>query len=163
MGQLTFRPARAGDMPLLQAIRAAAFAPIFASFRALTGPAIAEVALATAEADQKAELARLFSAGSPEELIVTRLGSATIGFLTLALNETSRIGEIGLNAVDPAYAGRGFGTQMYRWALAEMAARGMTVATVGTGGDASHAPARRAYEKAGFGPHLPAIWYYAKL
>jgi hypothetical protein len=39
---------------------------------------------------------------------------------------------------------------------------GMKVATVGTGGDASHAPARAAYEKIGFRP-LPTIWYSQSL
>ena len=40
---------------------------------------------------------------------------------------------------------------------------GVRVATVGTGGDAAHAPARRAYEKAGFGPYLPSIYMYKAL
>ena len=34
---------------------------------------------------------------------------------------------------------------------------------VGTGGDPSHAPARRAYEKAGFGPAIPSLYYYRAL
>ncbi|WP_373353748.1 GNAT family N-acetyltransferase [Pseudoroseicyclus sp. CXY001] len=163
MERLTFRQALAGDLPLLQAIRAAAFAPVFASFRALTGETVAALALARAETDQAGELARLASPASPEQLYVARLGSATIGFVTLITDPGTRIGEIGLNAIDPAHAGRGLGTMMYRWALAELRARGMAVATVGTGGDPSHAAARRAYEKAGFGPQLPAIWYYAAL
>jgi hypothetical protein len=33
---------------------------------------------------------------------------------------------------------------------------GMQVATVSTGGDPSHAPARRAYEKAGFTASIPS-------
>jgi hypothetical protein len=40
---------------------------------------------------------------------------------------------------------------------------GMRVATVGTGGDPSHAPARRAYEKAGFNLQIPSVWMYRKL
>ncbi|MGZ9811707.1 GNAT family N-acetyltransferase [Pseudoroseicyclus sp. H15] len=150
-------------MALLQAIRAAAFAPVFASFRQITGPGIAGVALAEAEADQQADLQRIFSAASLEELYVARLGAGTLGFITLLLNHSTKVGEIGLNAIDPSFAGQGHGTAMYRWALAEMKARGMKVATVGTGGDTSHAPARRAYQKAGFGPYLPARWYYAEL
>ena len=42
-------------------------------------------------------------------------------------------------------------------------AAGMQLATVGTGGDPSHAPARRAYEKAGFSVHIPSIYMYRKL
>jgi hypothetical protein len=37
------------------------------------------------------------------------------------------------------------------------------VVTVGTGGDPSHAPTQRAYEKAGFGPVLPSIHLYKLL
>jgi hypothetical protein len=39
----------------------------------------------------------------------------------------------------------------------------MRVATVGTGGDPSHAPARRAYEKAGFDREIPSVWMYRPL
>ncbi|WP_309895073.1 hypothetical protein [Archangium sp.] len=33
----------------------------------------------------------------------------------------------------------------------------------GTGGDPSHAPARRAYEKVGFGPAIPSVSLYRLL
>jgi len=39
----------------------------------------------------------------------------------------------------------------------------MAAATVGVGGDPSHAPARRAYEKAGFGPTILSLWMYGSL
>jgi hypothetical protein len=39
----------------------------------------------------------------------------------------------------------------------------MALATVGTGGDPSHAPARRAYAKAGFGPAIPSLTLYRLL
>ena len=52
---------------------------------------------------------------------------------------------------------------MYGFALQRMREAGMTAATVGTGGDPSHAPARRAYEKAGFGPALPTVYFYRSL
>jgi GNAT superfamily N-acetyltransferase len=79
------------------------------------------------------------------------------------MDAAKRIGEIGLNAVHPAHAGQGIGTEMYDYALARMKEAGMTVATVGTGGDPSHAPARRAYEKAGFGPAIPSVYMYKLL
>jgi hypothetical protein len=44
-----------------------------------------------------------------------------------------------------------------------MKERGMALATVGTGGDPSHGPARRAYAKAGFGPAIPSISLYKLL
>jgi hypothetical protein len=39
----------------------------------------------------------------------------------------------------------------------------MRAATVATGGDASHAPARRAYAKAGFAAQIPGVWMCRKL
>jgi hypothetical protein len=52
---------------------------------------------------------------------------------------------------------------MYEFAIAQMKEAGMRVATVGTGGDPSHAPARRAYEKVGFAVQIPSVWLCRKL
>ncbi len=86
-----------------------------------------------------------------------------VGFVSVRLNVETRVGEIGLNAVDPAHAGKGIGSAMYEFALARMKTAGMKVATVGTGGDPSHAPARRAYRKVGFDLEIPSVWMFKKL
>ncbi|HEY5869291.1 MAG TPA: GNAT family N-acetyltransferase, partial [Candidatus Tectomicrobia bacterium] len=86
-----------------------------------------------------------------------------VGFVAIRLNHDTYVGEIGLNAVHPAHAGQGVGTTMYAFAIARMQEAGMHVATVATGGDPSHAPARRAYEKAGFTVHIPSVWLCRKL
>jgi GNAT superfamily N-acetyltransferase len=74
-----------------------------------------------------------------------------------------RIGEIGLNAVHPAHAGHGIGTAMYRHVMAIMKEHGAALATVSTGGDAAHGPARRAYAKAGLAAPLPSVTLYRLL
>ena len=51
---------------------------------------------------------------------------------------------------------------MYRHVLDVMSARGAKYATADTGADPSHAPARRAYEKAGF-VAVPTVHYFTKL
>jgi metal-dependent amidase/aminoacylase/carboxypeptidase family protein len=56
------------------------------------------------------------------------------------------------------HAGKGVGTAMYEYALVRMKDAGMRAATVGTGGDPSHAPARRAYAKVGFTAQIPSVW-----
>ncbi len=81
----------------------------------------------------------------------------------MTLDNPSGIGEIGLNAVHPDHQGAGLGALMYGFALRRMKEAGMKLATVGTGGDDRHAPARRAYEKAGFGPGLPSMHLYRPL
>lgn len=151
------------DLQRLHDIRLAAYAPVFASFRNITGPEISPVAHAGAEEDQGKYLDEICQAGSGHTVFVAVKSGEIIGFCSYSLDADKKIGEIGLNAVDPAHEGQGIGTAMYDYALAEMKSAGMLVATVGTGGDESHAPARRAYEKAGFGPGIPSIYLYRAL
>lgn len=157
------RAFQASDLAALQAIRARAFTPVFRSLRQILGARIAEVALKDAEKEQEKLLAELCAADTSQRVFVACRDGQPVGFAAVSLDHDRKLGEIGLNAVDPAHAGRGIGTALYRRALEEMKAAGMQVATVGTGGDPSHAPARRAYEKAGFGPMLPSQWLYREL
>lgn len=83
--------------------------------------------------------------------------------MSIQLNLDTQVGEIGLNAVHPEQAGQGIGTVMYNFSVAKMKEVGMKVATVATGRDPSHAPARRAYEKAGFTVQIPSVWMCQKL
>ncbi len=65
-------------------------------------------------------------------------------------------------AVDPDYQRRGIAMALTDFAVAHMKAAGMEIAMVETGGDPGHAPARAAYEKAGFRV-LPLARYFRKL
>ena len=152
-----------GDLPRLHAIRKAAYKPIFASFRSIVGDAIADVAIDSAEWSQGEYLDTICARGSDRTVFVVERDGAVIAFYSLALDAETKVGEIDLNAVDPAHQGDGVGTAMYDDALARMKAAGMKVANVATGADDSHAPARRAYEKAGFGPVLPCVYLYKEL
>jgi predicted N-acetyltransferase YhbS len=157
---LTIRPFAAGDLPRLQEIRAAAFGPIFASFREIVGAAIAELAFTTADAEQAALLESLCRPDSSYQVFVALDAPEIVGFVLVSLNRAARIGEIGLNAVDPSRAGQRVGERLYAFALASMRDEGMRLATVGTGGDASHSAARRAYEKVGFAAGIPSMTLY---
>lgn len=160
---LVIRPVKADDLPLLQDVRAAAFAPMFASFRSILGEELYQLAQARDDDAHGALLASMIAPDSTWEVFVAELGTAVVGFVSVQLNREKQIGEIGLNAVHPDHAGRGIGTAMYDFALARMKEAGMRVATVGTGGDPSHAPARRAYEKTGFTTAIPSVWLYRLL
>jgi ribosomal protein S18 acetylase RimI-like enzyme len=159
---LDIRPFEPADLPALQAIREAAFAPAFQSFRDIVGDKIAPVAFKSAEAEQAALLDQIAAPDSGHELWVAVKGSAPIGFVSLRV-DGSGLGELTLNAVHPSHAGNGLGADLYKLALARMKALGASVATVGVGGDPSHAAARRAYQKAGFGPAVPSLWLYRAL
>lgn len=152
------RPFRPEDAPILEEIRRAAFAPVFASFREILGEEIYRRAQAHQDEAQGELLASLLREGSGWEVHCAENGGEVVGFVSVQLNADRLVGEIGLNAVHPDYAGKGIGTLLYEHALDRMREAGMRVATVGTGGDPSHAPARRAYAKAGFDVAIPSVW-----
>jgi GNAT superfamily N-acetyltransferase len=157
------RPFGPGDLPAMQRVRRAAFEPVFRSFRSIVGEEIAAIAFARADAEQAELLDGICAAGSGHHVLVAAIGGEVAGFVSFTVDADKRTGEIGLNAVHPERAGRGLGTALYGRALARMKELGAALATVGTGGDPSHAPARRAYEKAGFGPALPSVHLYKLL
>lgn len=157
------RPFQPADLSAMQEIRRLAFAPVFQSFRDIVGEEIARLALSDADAEQARLLETLCGTGSGHHVFVVTVGEELVGFVAYSLDEKKQIGEIGLNAMHPAHAGQGLGTAMFDFVLERMKSAGMKVATVGTGGDPSHAPARRAYEKAGFGPGIPSVYLYRLL
>ncbi|RKH45999.1 GNAT family N-acetyltransferase [Corallococcus sicarius] len=156
--EIRIRPVQDSDGLALEDIRRAAFEPVFASFRALLGDELYELAQAKEDAGQADMLRGLVAPGSGWEVFVAELNAKVIGFVAVKVNAETLIGEIGLNAVHPAHAGHGTGTALYMHALGHMKRAGARVATVATGGDASHAAARRAYEKAGFQAAIPSVW-----
>jgi ribosomal protein S18 acetylase RimI-like enzyme len=87
---------------------------------------------------------------------------ATVGFVAVKLDSESSMGEIYMVAVDPDFQGRGIGSALIKFAIDRMKDAGMSIAMVETGGDPGHAPARRTYEKLGFGL-LPISRYFKKL
>lgn len=157
------RAVRPTDAARLESIRKAAFAPVFASFRALLGPDIYELVQAREDNAQAGLLASWLLPDSGWEVYVAESAPVVVGFVCIRMNQAARTGEIGLNAVHPTHSGQGIGTSMYRFALARMREAGMRAAAVSTGGDASHAAARRAYAKAGFSAEVPSVWMCCRL
>lgn len=86
----------------------------------------------------------------------------TVGFVAAKLHEEDSMGEIYMVAVDPDWQGQGIGSALIDHALNWMKVSGMAIAMVETGGDPGHAPARYAYEKAGF-EQLPIARYFKSL
>ena len=92
---------------------------------------------------------------------VSKINGTVAGFISYAIQGDK--GTIGLNAVDPQYRGNGIGVKQYEFIMERMRQEGAKYVCVHTGGDDGHAPARRAYEKAGFEAFLPTRTYYKKL
>jgi len=159
---LSIRPYEPGDFARVLEICVAAFTPIHEGFKAALGPEIFEREYSGWRERYATDIQQL--AGAPGTVLhVAQDGGVIVGFITTVANAAKKVGEIGLNAVDPAVQGRGIGRFMYRFALQSLKERGAEVATVGTGADAAHAPARAAYEAAGFDRSISAIYYFMKL
>jgi GNAT superfamily N-acetyltransferase len=86
-----------------------------------------------------------------------------VGFVAIALNAFhQRMGVIDIIGVDPDYQRRGISSALTEIAAKHVRDRGMDIAVVETGGDPGHAPARAAYETAGF-TLLPIARYFRLL
>ena len=161
--QCNIRAFESQDLGRLHEIREEAYKPVFRSFRNIVGERIAAVALAHAEREQGEFLDEICQPDSAHEVFVVERGAEIVAFCSISLNQKTKVGVIDLNAVHPDCQGGGVGTWMYEYGLERLRTAGMLVAEVGTGGDSSHAPARRAYEKAGFGPGIPNVYLYQEL
>ena len=160
---LELRPYHESDRAELLDIAEAAWAPVFESFHSLLGPTIFDTAFPDWRMDKRGQIDSACSGDRGVHLVVADMGGRPVGFITYYLNESTRIAEIGNNAVHPDHQNAGIGARMYEHALAKMKEAGMKCARVTTGLDESHAPARRAYEKAGFDRSLPSVTYYKQL
>ena len=94
---------------------------------------------------------------------VALLDGKVVGYISYHIHEETKTGEIVGNAVSAEARGMGIGPKMYQFVLDKMREEGMIFARVHTGLDDGHAPARRAYEKAGFEKNLPSVDYFMKL
>jgi len=88
-------------------------------------------------------------------------GSAVTGFVAVRMVDAS-MGEIYMIAVDPNFQKRGIAGALTKCALGWMKEKGASIAMVETGGDPGHAPARKTYERYGFGL-FPVARYFKTL
>jgi ribosomal protein S18 acetylase RimI-like enzyme len=158
---LVIRKFREDDIATIQAIRRKAFRPIYeGSWRNIVGEAIFNLEYSNWDKEQGDYLLSICAPDSGYDVYVVTNQEKIIGFIALSLNPQSGKGEIDLNAIDPDSQGQGAGQFMYRFAIAKMKEAGIKFVKVSTGGDPSHALARGAYEKAGFGPSIPSVTYF---
>jgi len=162
MSEPVFRAAEEGDVPDLRRIAAAAWTPIYGHWRELMGEDLYARQYPGDRLQSKADQVESQFRRHPEWVFVVELDGKVVGFCTYVLKDGG-VGEIGNNAIDPEYQGRGLGSAMHRECLHRMSEAGMKYAKVGTGLDDSHAPARRAYEAVGFEQVLAHVEYFMKL
>lgn len=139
-----------------------AWEPVFFSFKYMLGEEIFEVLRPNWREEQSRLVRHACQNRQRYVTFVADMGGKAVGFVAVTLNQETLTGEIHLLAVDPNFQSHNIGTQLNLFALDFMTQQGMTFAEVATGGDPGHAPARRAYEKAGFTP-MPLVRYYKML
>ena len=158
---LHIRPVSNNDINDLVQLTLLAFEPVFSSFAQVLGPQIYPVIYPDWKTRQRDEV----EAACKNEKInvwVAELNGMAVGLITYELHDNDKTGEVQFLAVHPEYQNDGIGTELNNFALQKMQEAGMGMAVVGTGGDESHAPARRSYEKAGY-TALPLVRFYKKL
>ena len=156
----TIRPLAADDREAVLALSLGAWAPVFASLERILGPS---GVFAELHPDWRVTQRRAVAAALDTlDVWVADVDGVVAGFVAVTLHDTESLGEVHMIAVDPAHQRRGVATALLARATSWIKDRGCAVALIGTGGDPGHAPARAAYEAAGFTP-LPIVNYFKKL
>jgi GNAT superfamily N-acetyltransferase len=159
------REATKADVGALVELTLLAFAPVFDSFQKLLGPAV-YTAIWPDWRRSQSEAVETLCSDEGRTVLVAEVGGAAVGFIAYEVGRdeaADRVtGEVLLLAVHPDHQNLGIGTRLNERALDAMRDAGVTLAKLEAGGDASHAPARRSYENAGY-VGLPVVRYYRKL
>lgn len=158
----TMRTARAEDADRCGEIAVLAWQRVFDAMQEMLGPELAEPYGGGWEERKRNEVTG-FVARTPERAIVTEMDGQVVGFLTFNPAGREGVGEIGNNAVHPGWQGHGIGVRQCERVLEIFREMGLKAATVYTGLDEGHAPARAMYVKAGFTHSTPHIRYFMKL
>jgi GNAT superfamily N-acetyltransferase len=161
----TIRPVSPHDLDVLVDLSLRAWEPVYDSWRAILGERIYGLAYPDWRASQ-AETVRTSCSTHAATTVVAEVGGAVVGFVTVVLGEPGpageRTGDVELIAVDPSVHRGGVGNALMDAALGLMREAGCAYASVWTGGDDGHAPARAMYEASGF-TALPLVHYYREL
>jgi len=151
-----------GDIEEIVELSLLAWEPVFTSFQQIFRPKIYTILYPDWRKSQKAGVEGVCKDTAKYQTIVAEIDGKVIGFLAYELKKESKTGEVILLAVHPEVQNDGIGTALNENALDRIRAAGMNMAVVETGGDPSHAPARRTYEKVGYTP-MPIVRYFKNL
>ena len=160
VNELTMRPATPEDADKLVAIALNEWRAIYDGFRPQMGEDIFALVYPDPAADKERQIRHNVASGC---CFVTECEGKIVGFIYYSYDANSHIGTISNNAVSQEFRGRGIGPRQYEFIFERLREMGATVVRVTTGLDEAHAPARRAYEKAGFVGNTRSMTYYKKL
>ena len=150
------------DLEPMVAIARKAWKKIFEGFRQQLGDELYTILYGNRLQDKRHQLTE-FTAKFPRQCYVCERNGKIVGFVTFGLNSETKTGFLTNNAADPDSGEKGVGQEMYAAVFERMRQEGMIAVKVSTGLDEGHAPARRAYERAGFEKNLKSVTYCKKL
>ncbi|MFC8727196.1 GNAT family N-acetyltransferase [Streptomyces bacillaris] len=159
--QIQVRPFKARDLDPVIGLSLRAWAPVYESFAEVMGPEVFGRQYPDWRTSQRREVEAACTKGKAH-VWGAEDGARVVGFVAVVLEPEGGAGAVELLAVDPEYQGRDVGTTLTEFATTWMKGAGVTLASIWTGGDPGHAPARRTYEKAGY-TALPLVRYYKAL
>ena len=161
MSMRAFRPE---DLPVIVDIANRAWKPIKEMSRISLGDALADLINPEGDSVSKGRQIEQTATSAPDHILVCERSGRIVGFVTFLTDDPNRlVGQIGNNAVDPDCCEKGVGQEMYQAVFEKLRAMGLKAVSVTTGLDYAHAPARRAYLRAGFRKELLSVTYYREL
>ena len=140
----TVRRATPDDLPRIRELVVAGWRPIYRQYRLIAGDRMWNDLWAGWEENWLP----LDLQAWDRQTIVTELDGQVVGFATWSGGDAG-LSEIGGNAVDPDFLGRGIGSAQTRWIVDLFRESGARCVKVHTGLDPAHGPARAEYRKAG--------------
>jgi ribosomal protein S18 acetylase RimI-like enzyme len=157
---MRIRPFVDNDLAEIVELSLLAWEPVFESFQNVLGPRVFPILYPDWRKSQAEGVEGACRATDKYHTLVAELDGRVVGFIAYELK--GETGEVVLLAVHPESQEQGIATQLNQAALEQMKAAGMKMAVAETGGEDGHAPARRAYEKAGY-TGLPIARYFKDL
>lgn len=158
------RHAGESDLNRVGEIAGQAWGRIHESYRKIIGEEMHRDICANWEEEKESQVRRHWQSHPDWFRVVESVEMGqVVGFITFRIDAAKSMGTIGNNAVAPEAQGKGIGTLMYNYVLDLFRSHGLKYASVTTGLDEGHAPARRAYEKAGFNITRVDVTYYTIL
>ena len=139
-----------------------AWAPVFESLREAMLPAVYHAFFREDWREAQRRAVESACADDATHVWVALEEARVAGFVALKLHPDDRMGEIYMIAVDPDFQRRGIASALTNHSVEWFKKGGMSIMMAETGADPGHAPARRAYEAAGF-TRLPVARYFKSL
>ena len=159
---MQIREFREGDLDAVVAFSLRAWEPVFDSIRKVLGDEIFLRLHPDWRANQ-ADAVKSSCLSEERDVFVAVADGRPVGFAAIAVNAFHEgMGVIEIIGVDPDHQRRGISSRLTEHAAEHMRRSGMDIVVVETGGDPGHAPARAAYEAAGF-TLLPIARYFRML